>query len=60
MMNVQSVPSAARWQPTARQSTLKLETDERWSDFTEVLGLLRFDGKVHEMNDTTLFRRRRL
>jgi CRP/FNR family transcriptional regulator len=60
MMNVQSAPSAARWQPTARQSTLKLETDERWSDFKEVLGLLRFDGKVHEMNDTTLFRRRRL
>ena len=60
MMNVQTVPSAARWQPLPRQSTLKVEGDERWSDFQDVLNLLRFDGYVHDLNDNTLFRRRRL
>lgn len=62
MMNLQtvSVPSAARWLPSANQPALKLESDERWSDFPEILSLLRFDGHVHEMNDTSLFRRRRL
>jgi CRP/FNR family transcriptional regulator, anaerobic regulatory protein len=60
MMNVQAAPSAARWQPTARQPALKLESDERWSDFKEVLNLLRFDGHVQDRNSTTPFRRRRL
>jgi CRP/FNR family transcriptional regulator len=61
MMNVQTVSSAApRWQPAVNQPALKLESDERWSDFQEVLNLLRFDGYVHEMNDGSLFRRRRL
>lgn len=60
MMNVQTAASAARWQPLPSQPALKLERDERWSDFSEVLNLLRFDGYVHEMNDTSQFRRRRL
>lgn len=61
MMNVQTLPSTARWQqPSANQPALKVESDERWSDFSEVLNLLRFDGQVHDMNDTSLFRRRRL
>src|SRR5450830_575524 len=60
MMNVQTVSSSARYQPAVNQSALKLESDERWSDFQEVLDLLRFDGHVHHMNDTSLFRRRRL
>ena len=60
MMNVQTLSSAARWQSSAPQPALKLESDERWSDFQEILNLLRFDGHVHEMNDTSLFRRRRL
>ncbi len=59
-MNVQTVSSSARWQPAATQPALKLESDERWSDFQEILNLLRFDGHVHEMNDSSLFRRRRL
>ena len=42
------------------QSALKLESDERWSDFDEVLNLLKFDGHIHQRNPGTLFRRRRL
>lgn len=60
MMNVQPISSTARWLPSANPPALKLESDERWSDFPEILSLLRFDGHVHEMNDTSLFRRRRL
>ena len=39
---------------------VKLDGDERQSSFQEVLNLLRFDGQVHQMNDTSLFARRRL
>jgi CRP/FNR family transcriptional regulator len=60
MMNVQTMPSAARWQPVPSQAPLKLESDERWSDFNEVLNLLKFDGHIHQKNPGTLFRRRRL
>lgn len=61
MMNVQPIASSARWQPAVSQHpTLKLESDERWSTFQEVLDLLRFDGHVHQLNNSTLFRRRRL
>ncbi|MFZ3082935.1 MAG: Crp/Fnr family transcriptional regulator [Rhodoferax ferrireducens] len=60
MMNVQTLPSTARWDNSFHQPALKLESDERWSDFPEVLSLLRFDGHLHGLNDTSLFRRRRL
>lgn len=59
MMNVQTVSTVARWQPTFSQPALKLEPDERWSDFSEILSLLHFDGQVHEGN-AGVFRRRRL
>jgi CRP/FNR family transcriptional regulator len=59
-MNLQAVASSeARYQSLA-QPVLKMESDERWSNFQEVLNLLRFDGHVDELNDTSLFRRRRL
>ncbi len=60
MMNVQAVSNTVRWRPTVIQPTLKLERDERWSDFSELVSLLRFDGEVQDMADTRLFRRRRL
>lgn len=60
MMNVQTTSSAARWQPSVSQPALKLGSDEHWSDFQEVLNLLQFDGHMHAMNDSSLFRRRRL
>jgi CRP/FNR family transcriptional regulator len=61
MMNVQTVASPTRWQSSVtQQPALKLETDERWSNFSELLNLLRFDGHVQEANNTSLFRRRRL
>lgn len=60
MMNVQPIASAAGWQPCLARPALELESDERWSTFQEVLNLLRFDGHVHEANDSSVFRRRRL
>ncbi|MDD5335662.1 MAG: helix-turn-helix domain-containing protein [Rhodoferax sp.] len=59
MMNVQTASASARWHPSFGQPALKLERDERWSDFSEVLSLLNFDGQVQEVN-ASLFRRRRL
>ncbi len=62
MLNFQadSNLSADTWRPPFSQSALKLEKDERWSGFPEVLDLLRFDGQVRQTHDASLFRRRRL
>jgi len=62
MMNVQAESSSsnARWRPSFSPPALKLEKDERWSDFSEVLDLLRFHGPVRHLDDASLFRRRRL
>ncbi len=60
MMNVQTGSNAARWQSSPTPPALKLESDERWSTFEEVLNLLRFDGQVHGLSNGSLFRRRRL
>jgi len=61
MMNVQAAaPVTTHWPAVANPAALKLDSDERWSDFAEVLNLLHFDGQVHEVNDGSLFRRRRL
>jgi len=62
MLNVQAESSSSdvRWRSAISQPALKLEKDERWSDFSEVLSLLRFDGPVRHLNDDSLFRRRRL
>lgn len=60
MMNVQAISSAARWQPVPHRPAPKLEGDELWSDFQEILSLLRFDGHMHDTNDGRMFRRRRL
>lgn len=59
MMNVQTASTSARWHPSFGQPALKLERDERWSDFSEVLSLLHFDGHVQDVN-ASQFRRRRL
>ncbi len=61
-LQVESSLSAARWRPSPSlsQPTLKLERDERWSDFMEVLGLLRYEGQVTHLDNTRMFRRRRL
>jgi len=60
MMNLQTLASAPRWQSSFRQTALKLEHDERWSGFSEVLELLHFEGRLPVLNDATMFRRRRL
>ncbi|MFZ4480104.1 MAG: Crp/Fnr family transcriptional regulator [Rhodoferax sp.] len=61
MYNLQTESSSnAAWRHAAfNMPALKLEKDERWSDFAEVLNLLRFDGQVRHLNDASLFRRRR-
>jgi CRP/FNR family transcriptional regulator len=59
MLNLQSRPSTTRWQPAISQPVLKLESDDRWSTIEDVMQLLQFDGRVGEMNDSSLFRRRR-
>lgn len=60
MMNLQTIASASRWAPIISPPALKLENDERWSSFDEVLELLRFDGRAYDINGGSLFRRRRL
>jgi CRP/FNR family transcriptional regulator len=60
MMNLQTMPSVSRWAPIIRPAVLKLENDERWSSFDELLELLRFDGRAYDINGGSLFRRRRL
>ncbi|MDP2368238.1 Crp/Fnr family transcriptional regulator [Rhodoferax sp.] len=59
-MNLQTAPGAARWQPSLAHPALKLESDERWSTFQEVVELLQFNGQVPDADDHELFRRRRL
>ncbi len=61
MMNLQTAPASVRWQPTlAAHPALKLESDERWSKFQEVMELLQFDGQIPDAQDRGQFRRRRL
>lgn len=61
MMNLQTAPAAARWQPSlAIHPTLRLENDERWSTFQEVLDLLQFTSQVPDAGESSHFRRRRL
>lgn len=59
MMNVQPISSAARWGHSINQPALKLKSDDRWSTLQEVMDLLQYGGHVNEMNDGSLFRRRR-
>lgn len=60
MLNLQTAPSASRWAPAISPPALKLENDERWSSFDEVVNLLRFDGRVQGVNGASQYRRRRL
>ncbi len=60
-MNLQTVmPGTGRWQPSTNVSPIKAEGDEFWSDLPELLKLLRFDGRMHESSNDSLFRRRRI
>ena len=60
MLTTQTVPGPTLWQRSVNESVLKFEHDERLSSFQEIMDLLRFDGNIHQVNDTSLFRRRRL
>ena len=60
MMNVQTLPTAARWQPNPSHYPMKLGVDERWSTLQEVQDLLRYDGHLQDGSGTELFQRRRL
>ena len=47
MMNLQTVPSEVRWQPSVKKPEVTLDGEERWSDFSEVLTVLRIAEHVH-------------
>lgn len=60
MMNVQTLPTSARWQPNPSHHAIKLGVDERWSTLQDVQDLLRYDGHLQDSRGTELFQRRRL
>lgn len=60
MMNVQTLPTSARWQPNPSHCAIKIGVDERWSTLQEVQDLLRYDGHLQDSSGTELFQRRRL
>lgn len=60
MMNVQAMPTTARWQPTVGHHAMKLGVDERWSTLQELQVLLRYDGHLQAGSESELFQRRRL
>lgn len=60
MMNVQAMPTTARWLPTAGQAVMKLGADERLSTLQEIHDLLRYDGPLQAGSEAQLFQRRRL
>ena len=57
---VQNEPSSQRYRPSACQTPLKLESDERWSTAQELQTLLRYDGAIPALAGDTQFQRRRL
>lgn len=60
MMNVQTLPTSAHWQPTAGRPATKLGADERRSTPHELQELLRYDGHLQVDSEAELFQRRRL
>ena len=60
MMNVQAMPTTARWLPTAGQAVMTLGADERLSTLQELYDLLRYDGPLQAGSEAQLFQRRRL
>lgn len=60
MMNVQTVSTAACWQPQTGHHALKLANDGRWSTLNELQDLLRYEKPPQSTNDGELFQRRRL
>jgi CRP/FNR family transcriptional regulator len=63
MLNVETTSSAYRWPSTISKSNRPAgpaNGDELWSDFGELRDLLRFDGRLSDLNDERKFRRRRL
>lgn len=60
MMNLQTALPSAHWHAQTENHALKLESDERWSTFTELQNLLQYDAHLPSCNDEMLFQRRRL
>jgi len=60
MMNVQALPTTARWQPSPSHHVMKFGIEEHWSTLQEVQDLLRYEGRLHEDSGADLFQRRRL
>lgn len=60
MMNLQTAPASARWQPSMAPPPLQLESQERWSSLQEVVELLQFTGQAPAEDEHSLFQRLRL
>lgn len=60
MMNVQVLPTHARWQPAFSHHAPKLENEERWSTFQELQDLLQYSSRPKGGSEAGLFQRRRL
>lgn len=60
MMNVQTAPTPARWQPNGGHQALKLASDDRWSTYEELRTLLQYEGRLSSHDEAELFQRRRL
>lgn len=60
MMNVQTAPISAGWQPRPGHHALRPDNNERWSTLAELQALLRYDGNLQSCDDEGLFQRRRL
>ncbi|WP_300211951.1 Crp/Fnr family transcriptional regulator [Rhodoferax sp.] len=63
-MNVQTLPTTARWQPGSITSpsrhVTKFGGDEHWSTLQEIQDLLRYEGRLYEGSGVEQFQRRRL
>lgn len=60
MLNLQTLPATAQWQPHYSPHALKLASDERWSSLQELQDLLQYHGPLQGRSDGELFQRRRL
>ena len=60
MMNLQAMPTSARWHNQPTHHALKLSSDERWSTLQELQELLQYKGPLQGRSDGELFQRRRL
>lgn len=60
MLNIQTLPTSARWQPHVSHRVLKPASDERWSSLEELQNLLHYESPIRADDEGELFQRKRL